>query len=191
MEQKIRDNRGYKVIFVSHCILNQNAKVRGIAKYPGVLTPIVELLFSVNVGIIQMPCPEMRYFGAMRWGQVKDQYNSPMFRRFCNILADPILDQVEDYIRCGYQVLGFIMIDGSPVCGLNKVPQPAEDGQIWGGMVWYTPPQHFVQDCGVFCEVLREKIAHRKIPELKFISVPEVDEVGSMNEALQGLKSIL
>lgn len=43
---RVRDNRSGKVLFVSHCCLNQNAKLRGIAKYPGAIQPLVELLPS-------------------------------------------------------------------------------------------------------------------------------------------------
>ena len=81
------DSRGGKVIFVSHCILNQNAKVRGIAVFPGAVRPVVDLLLDHGIGIYQMPCPEMTYLGALRWGQVRDQYDSPMFRRHCRALA--------------------------------------------------------------------------------------------------------
>ena len=55
----VRDSRSGKIIFLSHCCLNQNAKVRGIARYPGAIRPLVELLLEHGVGIYQMPCPEM------------------------------------------------------------------------------------------------------------------------------------
>ena len=137
------DARSGKLIFVSHCILNQSAKVRGIAVFPGSVRPVVDLLLDHGVAIFQMPCPEMTYLGAMRWGQVRDQYDSPMFRRHCQNLADGVMEQALEYRRSGYQVLGFIMVDGSPVCGLKKTPQPAMEGQIWGGMPRYIPGAAF------------------------------------------------
>ena len=60
-----------------------------------------------------MPCPEMTYTGTMRWGHVKVQYDSPMFRRHYQRLADQVMDQAEDYRRNGYKVLGFVMVDGT------------------------------------------------------------------------------
>ena len=129
----VRDKRGGKVIFLSHCCLNQNAKVRGIARYAGAVTPLVELLLEEGVGIYQMPCPENSYLGNMRWGMVKDQYNNPMFRRHCRRLAQEVVDQAENYLQCGYQVLGFVMMDGSPVCGLNRTPAPQKPG---GSVGW-------------------------------------------------------
>lgn len=185
------DARGGKIMFVSHCILNQNAKVRGIAMYPAVVRPVVELLMENDVGIYQMPCPEMCYVGAMRWGYVRDQYASPMFRRQLQAMAEQLVDQAEEYHRSGYQVLGFVMVDGSPVCGLAKTPQPAIPGQMWGGMVRYVPPQEFVTGEGVFCQLLRAEVEHRGLGQLPFVSIPEVPEAGSVDAAVRAIRQLL
>jgi len=185
------DARGGKIIFVSHCILNQNAKVRGIAIYPGAVRPIFDLLLDHGVGIYQMPCPEMTYLGALRWGQVRDQYDSPMFRRYCHGLATQVLEQAVEYRRGGYQVLGFIMVDGSPVCGLKKTPQSAVEGQVWGGMTRYVPAQHFVCGQGVFCEILRAEAARMGLEDIPFVSTPEVPDAGSFEEALKSIKALI
>jgi predicted secreted protein len=185
------DARGGKIMFVSHCILNQNAKVRGIAIYPGAVRPIVELLLDHGVGIFQMPCPEMTYLGALRWGQVKDQYNSPMFRRFCQGLAEQVLEQAVEYRRGGYEILGFIMVDGSPVCGLKMTPQPAVEGEPWGGMTRYVPKQHFACGSGVFCEILQAEVARQGLTDIPFVSTPEMPDAGSFEEALKAIKELL
>lgn len=189
---KVRDNRSGKIIFLSHCCLNQNAKVRGIATYPGAIRPLVELLLDEGVGMFQMPCPEMSYVGAMRWGQVKDQYNSPMFRRHCRNLAERVADQMEEYHRSGYQVLGAVMMDGSPVCGLHKTPQPADPELVWGGMTWYVPEQIAVADRGVYCEALQHELRQRPgLENIPFVSVPELKELGSFEEAFQQIRALL
>ena len=185
------DARSGKLIFVSHCILNQSAKVRGIAVFPGSVRPVVDLLLDHGVAIFQMPCPEMTYLGAMRWGQVRDQYDSPMFRRHCQNLAGGVLEQALEYRRSGYQVLGFIMVDGSPVCGLKKTPQPALEGQIWGGMPRYIPAQHFVCGQGVFCEILQAEAARQALADVPFVSTPEVPDAGSFEDALRAIKELL
>jgi predicted secreted protein len=186
----VKDKRSEKVIFVSHCCLNQNAKVRGIAQYPGAIRPLVELLLEHGVGIYQMPCPEMTYLGNMRWGQVKDQYNNPMFRRHCQRLAETVVDMAQNYLQCGYQVLGFIMMDGSPVCGLNRTPHPKGD-TLWGGMTWYVPESEYVLGKGNYCEVLQEELARRGLPDLPFVASPEFDEVGSMETSLENIRRLL
>ena len=185
------DRRSGRIIFISHCYLNQNAKVRGIARYPGVYQPLFDLLVESDVGIFQMPCPEMGYLGAKRWGQVRDQYDTPMFRRYCQDLAEGVVDQAEDYSKGEYRILAFMMVDGSPVCGLKRTPQPAVEGERWGGMVWYLPEQHFIEGQGVFCEILQRDLMQRGLGEIPFLSLPETDEVGPMGEALQYMRQLL
>lgn len=185
------DARARKIAFVSHCVLNQNAKVGGIAQYPAAIRPVVDLLLEHDVGIYQMPCPEMLYLGTMRWSQVRDQYNSPMFRRHVLDLASQILDQVEDYRRSGYRVMCFIMIDGSPVCGLRKTPQPAQAGQVLGGMVHYLPEVALGDGPGVYCEILQAEVLGRGISDIPFVSLPEVPGVGPMEEALAAIQRAL
>ena len=186
---KVKDKRAEKIMFLSHCCLNQNAKVRGIARYPGAMKHLIELLLAHSVGMYQMPCPEMLYLGNMRWGQVKDQYNNPMFRKHCKRLAEEVIDQVENYRQCGYKILGFIMMDGSPVCGLNKTPRPKNE--MWGGMTWYVPESENVQESGVFCEVFKEELKKRGHDDIPLVAAPEFDELGSMDGALQQVKALI
>ena len=188
---QVRDNRSNRLIFLSHCCLNQNAKVRGIAEYPGAIQPLIELLLEQGVGMYQMPCPEMTYLGAMRWGAVKDQYNNPMFRRHCQRLAEEVVDQAENYIQCGYQVLGFVMMDGSPVCGLKRTPRPKDPDVMWGGMAWYVPESEYVPGKGNYCEVLQAELARRGLDTIPFVASPEFDEVGTMEESLRQIKELL
>ena len=188
---QVKDKRSHKVLFLSHCCLNQNAKVRGIAEYPGAIRPLVELLLEHGVGMYQMPCPEMAYLGNMRWGQVKEQYNNPMFRRHCQRLAESVVDQAENYLQCGYRVLGFVMMDGSPVCGLNRTPRPKDPERMWGGMAWYVPESAYVPGKGNYCEVLQEELARRSLDHIPFVASPEFDEVGTMEESLQHIAELL
>jgi predicted secreted protein len=186
------DIRSGRIMFLSHCCLNQNAKVRGIAKYPGSIRPLLELMLDNDVAIYQMTCPEMTYIGAMRWGYVKDQYNSPMFRRHCLKLATEVLDQAEEYTRNEYKILGFVMIDGSPVCGLNKTPQPSNSEPRWGGMVRYLPESIQVDNKGVYCEILQEELEKRALlTGLPFVAFPEVEEGNILEVTLKNIKALL
>ena len=49
------DSRSKKVILVSHCILNQNAKIDRCAVYPGAIKEAAQLLIESGTGILQMP----------------------------------------------------------------------------------------------------------------------------------------
>ncbi len=52
-------NRAGKLVLLSHCLLNVNAKVYGLAKYEGALAGLTGFLVEEGFGIIQLPCPEM------------------------------------------------------------------------------------------------------------------------------------
>ncbi|MBU4556254.1 MAG: hypothetical protein KJ747_05230 [Actinobacteria bacterium] len=111
------DTRGRKIAIVCHCLLNANSKVEGLAKYAGV-HPLVARLANEGIGIIQMPCAEMTALGMRRWGQTREQYESVPFVEHCTALARDTLAQVEEYQRCGYQIVGLVGVDGSPTCGV-------------------------------------------------------------------------
>jgi predicted secreted protein len=87
IKENTQDKRNRKLIFVSHCMLNQNACVNGISSEPAMITPLIKMLMENDVAIYQMPCPEVSYIGQARWGQVKEMYNTPMFRRHCRKIA--------------------------------------------------------------------------------------------------------
>mgnify|MGYP005856664043 CR=1 FL=1 len=182
----VKDARGKRIVFLSHCCLNQNAKVRGLASFPGAVTPLIELLLAEGVGMVQMT-----YLGTLRWGQVRNQYDTPMFRAHCRRLAEGIVDQVEDYRHGGYRVVGFIMMDGSPVCGLNKTPVPADDGEELGGMFWYTPRQKHIDEQGIFTQVLQATLRERGLGDLPFIGYPEEPQFGSAAEALEKIRAMV
>lgn len=111
--------RGKKLIVIAHCIMNGNAKVGGICTYAGGMKEVVACLMDNDLGIYQLPCPEMQMLGCRRWGHVKEQLDTPLFRTACSkMLADSIM-QLRDYCANGYTVLGVIGIDGSPSCGVH------------------------------------------------------------------------
>lgn len=121
------DARSRRVVLVSHCILNANAKVEGLSVYAGV-HPLVGELAALGIGIIQMPCAEFAGCGMKRWGQTREQYEHPSFLALCEGYADEAYRQVLEYRRCGYDVLGVVGIEGSPTCGVTR----SASGD-WGG----------------------------------------------------------
>lgn len=185
----VADARAGKLVFLSHCLLNQNACVQGIASEPAAIRAVVEVALDNDAGIVQMPCPEMTYYGSKRWGQVKAQYDTPLFRRHCRELAEHILDQIEDYRSTGHRIVGVVMRDGSPTCGLHRACVSADDHQIWGGMVWQTPRQRFAATRGVFCEELLAAAERRGVDDLRMLALPEVAEAGDFDAALVEIRT--
>ena len=191
IKDKIEDVRSGKLIFLSHCLLNQNACVRGISSEPAMITPLIKLLMENDVAIYQMPCPEVSYYGSARWGQVKQQYSTPMFRKHCRKIAKQMFDYIENYSDTGHRVIGIVMRDGSPTCGLHRTAVSADDQQIWGGMVWQIPKQRFGQTQGVYCEELQAEKKRRKLNDVLFLSLPEVPEAGDFEAALEEIRKAI
>lgn len=112
--------RNKKILIISHCILNVNSKVYKLANYQGSLQELIIPLMQKGYGFIQLPCPEMLSHGIKRWGQVREQYDTPYFRKHMKKILQPILDQILDYHKNGYELSGCIGVDGSPTCGVYK-----------------------------------------------------------------------
>lgn len=112
-------NRSKKVVFVSHCLLNTNSKVKGLSTtYAGAFRPLIESFMTKDYGIVQLPCPELQYMGLKRWSMTKEQYDFPAFRSFCMKLAENSVAQMKMYQDEGYELCGIYGIDGSPTCGV-------------------------------------------------------------------------
>ena len=112
-------DKSKRIVLMCHCILNSHSKVGGLAKYNGVLEPVVSKYMSSGTGIIQLPCPEMTYLGLKRWEMTREQYDTPFFRRHCIKILRPYVDQIIEYTHNGYNIEGIIGVEGSPSCGVN------------------------------------------------------------------------
>lgn len=167
-------NRSKKIIVVSHCILNANAKVAPLAAYPGVLKSIIQQFVDNGTGIFQLPCPESSYMGINRWGMGFEQYNSPGFRRHCRKILEPCIDQLNNFVSAGYEIVGVIGADGSPNCGVSKIPTGLEGGVI--GMAEPVEKQleklEFQTGTGVYFSILREMLEQSSI-STEFMAVDE------------------
>lgn len=126
------DNRSRKIILVSHCILNQNSISDGTADLPCQFTEIVRLLEKNNIGIIQLPCPELMCLGLDR--QDKNGSSRELLQENSRIrilmevesnlnklkaLVQPVVYQVKQYLEYGFNIIGIIGINRSPSCGIE------------------------------------------------------------------------
>lgn len=126
------DGRSKKVIFLAHCLLNQNAISDGTAVCPAAFGELIQLLLDHEVGVVQMPCPELCCLGLDR-GDVHGadrpvveentrirramEKDGPRQKR--EALADLVSEQVQEYRRHGFQVLGIVGANRSPNCGVE------------------------------------------------------------------------
>ena len=60
------DGRSKRVIFLAHCLLNQNAISDGTAVRPAAYRELIQLLLDAEAGIVQLPCPELCCLGLDR-----------------------------------------------------------------------------------------------------------------------------
>jgi predicted secreted protein len=164
---------------VSHCILNANAKVGPLAEYPGVLRSVMDAFIEDGTGIVQLPCPESSYLGINRWGMCYEQYNHPKFRRHCRKILEPVLDQLETFIIAGYDLCGVIGVDGSPNCGVTKIPSGLTGGVIRDTKAVETQLDNFqyLNEKGVFMGIFKEMLSERKIS----IDFKAIDEKNPSN----------
>jgi predicted secreted protein len=79
----------------------------------------VKFLIFNDMGIIQMPCPELTYAGILRKSQTKNQYGDAMFRRHCKKIAKEIVEQIQEYSKGKIKARIIIGVDGSPSCGIT------------------------------------------------------------------------
>jgi predicted secreted protein len=114
-----QDVRSRKVVVLAHCVLNQNSRVAGLAYYPGAVEEIVNFLIKHDVGMVQMPCPEVMYDGLSRKTRTKEQYETPRFRSLCRRIARSIARLIQEYMRNGFRVLAVLGVEGSPSCGVE------------------------------------------------------------------------
>jgi predicted secreted protein len=114
------DKRSGKIALVAHCLLNQNSRAMGLAKGSSAIKEIVEFLIQKEIGIIQMPCPELAYAGVSRQPKTKEQYDNARFRGYCRKIADEIANQMRKYAKGGVKLKIVLGVEGSPSCSVNK-----------------------------------------------------------------------
>lgn len=134
LRDAMTDRRSGRVVFVSHCLLNQNTRYLGGALCPGVVASAVGPYVEDGTGIVQMNCPEQRVWGGVlktrllwvfehRWaaraGPLPVRLATLYLRRRYARLARAVVDDVQDYLASGYTVVGIVGVAGSPSCGVR------------------------------------------------------------------------
>jgi predicted secreted protein len=113
----LRDKRRRRVVFISHCWLNINARFPEGAAFEGANTALMGVLLEEGLGIIQMPCPEYLCLGLEKYdyGKVIGEELTVCFRK----TAETVVSQVKDHLSLGFEVVGIMGMDPSPSCGVK------------------------------------------------------------------------
>ena len=175
------DGRSRRVVFLAHCLLNQNAISDGTAEVPAAHREILRLILDAQVSVAQMPCPELCCLGLDR-GDVHGaerpvveentrirramEKDGPRQKR--EALADLVAEQVQEYHKHGFQVLGIVGANRSPNCGLETTSDFDRE----------------VESRGAFMEAIAQRL------EAAGISVPMLGLKGS-DDAAQKVAALL
>jgi predicted secreted protein len=136
---RLRDERSRQVVFLSHCLLNENTRYLGGACRRCCVREVVEQCMERGIGMVQMPCPEREVWGGVLKRKLLFLYGAqrrsalvgrlapallPLVLGYVRLryrrIARRVVDEVDDYIRSGFSVVGIVGIDGSPTCGLHR-----------------------------------------------------------------------
>lgn len=176
------DARSKKVVLVAHCFLNQNSISDGTADYPGAINEVMKRLLEMNIGIIQMPCPELLCLGldrgdihgaeqpvVMENTRIRAALGQPVAQETIRVLVRQLVYQIEEYRRNGFTILGIIGVNRSPSCGVNTTS--SDNREVPGE--------------GVFIQELRNALERRGI-ELKMTGI-KAGEIGAALERINAL----
>lgn len=185
-------DRKKKMVLLSHCILNVNAKVEGLDPYPCMMKELIDVIHREGYGVIQLPCPEMILYGIRRWGMVKEQMDCLYAKEQLRMLIQPILYQMDTYLRSGYRIPFVIGIDGSPSCGVHFTCSNPD----WKGeMSTFENIEEILaqvarkEEMGVFMELLRTEFVKQGF-DISFLAVDEKEPETSITFVEEKLKSL-
>lgn len=134
------DGRSKRIVFLAHCLLNQNSISDGTAVHPAAFKEIVQVFLDAEVGIVQLPCPELCCLGLDRGDEkgaerpvvventrIRAQMQQPEPRRKLMELADYTMLQIEEYHKHGFAILGIVGANRSPNCGVDTTSMRDEE----------------------------------------------------------------
>ncbi len=154
------DDRSRKLVITSHCLLNQNSISDGTADLPSQFSGIIQLLMSQNIGLIQLPCPELLCLGLDRQdkeganrellqenSRIRTLLQQEKYRKLLQTKAEELAYQIEQYLRYDFEIFGIIGVNRSPSCGIETT---SIDGAEQPGK-------------GVFMEIIAGELQQRNL----------------------------
>ena len=154
-----QDGRSQKVAFLAHCLLNQNAISDGTAVRPAGFPEMLSYRLEHGVGIVQLPCPELRCLGLDRGDPQgaerpvvventrirRAMAQAEPSRRLAQLVEDT-MTQLLEYRRYGFQVVGILGANRSPCCGVDTTSQ--DDQEVPGMGVFLEALSHRLEEVG-------------------------------------------
>jgi uncharacterized protein YbbK (DUF523 family) len=189
--ERLEDERSKRVIFVSHCLLNENTRYLGGAFRRGCVDEVVDGFQQQGLGICQMRCPEQR-----AWGGVLKRYVLPVYgsngtllywwrhvllplllwytRWRYRRLAKEVVRDIEDYVHAGFEVVGIVGVGGSPSCGVCTRLDLRRSLEVVAGCPLARLDRHLLNEeaiaaClsegeGLFIAAIRRRLKRKHLP---------------------------
>ena len=143
-----QDCRSERFVAMINCILDQNVRDSGAASFPAMNFELLQLCHRFNVGIQQMPCPEIFVLGPQRERPpgigLRDALDTDKGRRQCAELANEVVDRIETRLTQGSELLA--IIGGNP-----RSP----------GCAVHNGTESLRAESGIFMKALQAEMRHR------------------------------
>jgi predicted secreted protein len=169
-----------------------------------------------GIGMVQMPCPEREVWGGVLKRRMLLLYGAqqrsafvgalaralvPIAMRYVRLryrrIARRVVEEIDDYIRSGFAVVGIVGVDGSPTCGVQRT---IDVRSFVRSMSLVDPTQltirkqndlvrrHATSGPGIFTEELERELAARnlEVPFLAHDLLAELDGHRSSANVLRG-----
>jgi predicted secreted protein len=207
LHDRLADARGSRVVFVSHCVLDENVRYLGGAFHRGAIPEAADLLRS-GVGICQMPCPERLAWGGVQKPMMLRSYglrDTPLYRfrhvllrlflfstrlRY-RILARQVVREIEQYRDAQVEVVGLVGIGASPSCGVRTTLDVGRSFETLAGCPLARIDRRFVNErvvagCrtpgeGLFVAALRKRLRRRQV-DVSFFEYDLISEMRGLRQ---------
>ena len=132
------DSRGGRILLVIECLLNQNARDQGAAVCPAMSRELVALCQEHDVGLVQIPCPEIRALGWHRrrpaGHSIRQALDTAAGRASCRELARETVGRIQQYREGGIRPLGVVGGNAlSPGCAVHHGREGDTSGPLQQG----------------------------------------------------------
>lgn len=106
-----------KLALVSHCYINQNSVLKPLRRPMNTFVDVVKTLLDDEIGIIQLPCPELLYAGLDRADATYEVYDNDKYRKLVQEKLSEMFSELETY-KPGLTEIQVHGVLGSPSCGV-------------------------------------------------------------------------
>ena len=177
------DKRSKSIVFVAHCILNQNSISDGTATNPGSIKEIMKLLYTSDIGIVQMPCPEFMCLGLDRGNingstypvveentRIRKMMNRKPAAKKIRTMVQNLIFQISEYQDYGFDIRGIVGVNRSPSCGVDTTSENNQE----------------VEGEGVFIKALRRELKKNRI-QIKIVGIKAFEP----DKMVQSIKNLI